>query len=108
MRADHVRVTEPGSDLGGEYRDILDAYERAGMPFERALTRLSYARWLEAAGNSGEARVMAAGALALCRRHGMAVLEVDALELQADLGETNRAALAAMREACGYRGRKRV
>jgi hypothetical protein len=98
MRADHLRVTGQGGDLGGEYRDILDAYERGGMPFERVLTRLSYARWLLAAGESAEATAVSAAALELCRRHRMAILEVDALETVGD-----RQALA-LRERCNYRG----
>jgi len=98
MRADHLRVTEQSGDLGAEYREILDAYERGGMPFERVLTRLSYARWLLAAGQGDEARAVSAAALELCRRHGMAVLEVDALEV---MGE-GRA--STVRERCGYRG----
>jgi hypothetical protein len=101
MRADYLRVTGPGGDLGGEYRDILDAYDRGGLPFERVLTRLSYARWLLAAGKAAEARAVNAVALDLCRRHGMAVLEVDTLELQ---GER---ATSALREATPYRGKGR-
>ncbi len=90
MRADHLRITTHGGDLGGEYRDILDQYERSGMPFERVLTRLSYARWLLAAGKPDEARAVGAAALELCRRYGMAVLEVDALELDGTRHESLR------------------
>jgi hypothetical protein len=101
MRADYLRATGQGGDLGGEYRDILDAYERGGLPFERVLTRLSYARWLLAAGKADEARAVNAVGLDLCRRHGMAVLEVDALELQGDR------ATPALREAIRYCGKGR-
>ncbi len=100
MRADHLRVTGRGADLGAEYRDILDAYERGGMPFERSADALSYARWLRAAGQDAEARAVSAAALELCRRHGMAVLEADALET---MGEEE----AALRERRGYRGSHR-
>ena len=108
MRADHLRVTGNGGNLGGEYREILDAYERGGMPFERALTRLSYARWLLAAANDCEARAVNAVALEVCRRHGMGVLEVDALELQVEMGEADRLAVTALRDLRGLRaGRAR-
>jgi tetratricopeptide (TPR) repeat protein len=98
MRADYLRAQGQGSDLGDEYRDILDAYERGGMPFERVLTRLSYARWLLAAGHADEARAVNTLAIELCRRHGMAVLEVDALDVA---GDNNAIAL---RKGLGYCG----
>jgi tetratricopeptide (TPR) repeat protein len=47
MRADYLRRTAGNPDeLGEEYPALLDAYDRAGLPWERALTRLSYATWL--------------------------------------------------------------
>src|SRR5436305_999321 len=46
MRADWLRVSGSAEDMGPEYRSLLDEYDRAGLPFERVLTRLSYARWL--------------------------------------------------------------
>jgi hypothetical protein len=85
MRADHLRVSGQASDLGREFREILDAYERGGMPFERVLTRLSYARWLQVAGHVDEARAVNGVCLELCRRHGMTLLESDALHLQDEL-----------------------
>jgi hypothetical protein len=88
MRADYLRVTGRGDALGGEYREVLDAYERGGLPFERVLTRLSYARWLLAADARDEAWALNTGTLELCRRHAMAVLEGDALELAAAISKT--------------------
>src|SRR5262245_61464264 len=37
MRADYLRVTAPeaGEELGEEYRALLEAYDRAGLPWER-------------------------------------------------------------------------
>lgn len=107
MRADHLRVTAQGTDLGGEYLAILDAYERGGLPFERVLTRLSYARWLLTAGKAEEAWAVGAVARDLCRRHGMAVLEVDAIELAADAGNADRSAGAVLRQATQYCGKAR-
>jgi hypothetical protein len=107
MRADHLRVTGQAADLGGEYRALLDAYERGGLPFERALTRLSYARWLLMGGKADEAQAVGAVALDLCRRHGMAVLEVDAMELAADIGGADQSATATLRHGIGYCGKGR-
>ena len=69
-------------DLDKEYRELLEGYDRGGLPFERALTRLSYARWLLARQENGQARAVNAVALELCRRFGMTVLETDILELR--------------------------
>ncbi len=91
MKADYTRITSPEADLEPEYRDILEAYERGGLPYERALTRLSYGRWLLDEGRKAEAEAMARGALELARRHGMAIVEVDALELMGEeTGERRR------------------
>jgi hypothetical protein len=83
MRADYLRRQEGGAGaaLGQEYRALLDAYDRGGLPFERALTRLSYARWLQTQRQEDEAQAVIAAALEICRRHGLAILEIDALEL---------------------------
>jgi hypothetical protein len=94
MRADHRRIIEAASDLGSEYHEILEAYERGGMPFERVLTRLSYGRWLQAVGRLAEARAIAAVARELCGRHKMALLEVDVRALQADVGGDDGASAA--------------
>jgi hypothetical protein len=105
MRADYLRVTGQGTDLGREYREILDGYERGGLPYERVLTRLSYARWLLGSGKSEEARAINTGTLDLCRRHSMAVHEIDALELAVGPGSEESRGLAAMlRERRGFRG----
>lgn len=90
MRLDYLRVhgsllpspngsgaVGEGVDLDKEYRDLLDAYDRGGLPFERVLTRLSYARLLQTAGDVEQAGAIAAGASEICRRFGMAILERD-------------------------------
>jgi hypothetical protein len=97
MRADYRRVNGGQTDLGEEYRDILEAFDRGGLPFERALTRLSYGRWLARQGRAGEARAMARGTLDVARRHGMRIIEADALELMEE--ET-----ADRRRRLGYEG----
>src|SRR4029077_17650522 len=97
MRADYLRGTGTESDLGPEYRDILEAYDRGGLPFERALTRLSYGGWLLNQGRGGEADAMVHGTLALARRHGMAIVEIDVLAMLGEDTSDRRAAL-------GYEG----
>jgi hypothetical protein len=83
MRLDYLRVCSGGNDLGKEYRDLLEAYDRAGMPFERVLTRLSYTRLLLTRGESEQARAVNAASLELCRRFGMTRLETDCRALEA-------------------------
>jgi tetratricopeptide (TPR) repeat protein len=101
MRADYLRLTGQASDLGTEYRSILEAYDRGGLPYERSLTRLSYGRWLMGQGRGDKAGALARGALELARRHGMAVVEIDALELMGEKAQERRKAL-------GYEGPGRV
>jgi tetratricopeptide (TPR) repeat protein len=105
MRADYLRVRQPEEDLQSEYRDLLEEYDRAGLPLERALTRLSYGRCLLANGDA--AADVADDALHLARRHGLHVLEADALDLVGAVagrrGDTARAA-SATAEASQPRG----
>jgi tetratricopeptide (TPR) repeat protein len=81
MRADYLR--EVGNteniDLEAEYRELLEEYDRGGLPFERALTRLRYAAWLCAQGKSEQAKKAASVALDLARQYGMRFLEADSL-----------------------------
>jgi hypothetical protein len=97
IRADYVRITADRPDLGIEYRDILEEYDRGGLPYERALTRLGYGRWLLGHGRAEEAAAMIRGTMDLARRHGMALVEIDALEL---MGEDT----ANRRTELGYEG----
>ena len=54
MRADHARVTRgPNDELGGEYESLIDAYDRAGLPVERVVSRLSLATWRAGRGVPG-------------------------------------------------------
>jgi hypothetical protein len=86
MQADYRRVTElpVPADLGLMYTALIEEYDRAGLPWERCLTRLSYGRWLLAQGRTEEARTVNAVTREVSRRHGMRIMEADAGEL---LGE---------------------
>ena len=77
MRLDYLRVRGEGGDLGKAYRDLLEAYDRGGLPFERVLTRLSYGRWLKAKNNDEMAQSVESSALEICRRYDMKQLEFD-------------------------------
>jgi tetratricopeptide (TPR) repeat protein len=92
MRLDYLRVRGEGGDLGKAYRDLLEAYDRGGLPFERVLTRLSYGRLLLANGEHAQANAIASGALELCRRFEIKVLAVDCVALQTDICEISFAA----------------
>ena len=88
LRADHawlgggeLRGEGAAFDLDAEYRTLLDQYERAGLPVERVLTRLSFGRWLVTQGRLDEARALQQGALELTRRWGMSLFEADARAL---------------------------
>jgi hypothetical protein len=117
MRADYRRVLEaPVAELGREYLELEEAYDRGGLPFERALTRLSHARWLLTRHEVHEAAHINRAALALARQHGMRIVEADAWHLAgtiARLGndetEAARAAAAAaeIRRDTGYAGNTR-
>jgi tetratricopeptide (TPR) repeat protein len=87
MRVDFLRVTEAADphELDGQYREIVDAYDRGGMPYERALTRLGHARLLLSLGRNDEARAAISIALALAQRHGMRYVDSDAHILESGL-----------------------
>ncbi len=81
MRADYLSGVEcdENIDLRVEYRELLDAYDRGGLPFERTLTRLRYAAWLRAHNEAEQAKKTASTALGLARQFGMRILEADSL-----------------------------
>jgi hypothetical protein len=118
MEADYRRVTadRPPDDLGAVYEALLEAYDRGGLPYERCLTRLGYARWLLSRGQVAKARAVNAGTRDLARRHGMRVMEADAWSLEAEVASqlgTADPQHAAEREAqrlrdeAGYAGETR-
>jgi hypothetical protein len=100
MRADYLRRgPEPPADLGETYRALTEEYDRGGLPWERTLTRLSHARWLRTRGETDAAKAVNAVTLELARRHGMRIVEADALDLTGD-----GAAVRRLREETGYAG----
>ncbi len=86
MRLDYLRVTDPAhAAMETEYPQLLDEYDRLGLPYERCLTRLGYARWLASRGFAERAVAVNELTLAISRRYGMRLIEADALSLAASL-----------------------
>jgi hypothetical protein len=80
MRLDYIRICKPTDSLGPSYRSLLEAYDRGGLPFERVLTRLSYASFLRQKNQPDVADSISTSALEICRRFGMTLLQIDAAE----------------------------
>src|SRR5262245_24593310 len=83
MRADWLRVTGAAGDfeLDSEFRALIEAYDRAGLPFERVLTRLGYERLLRQQQREAEAHALAVAAAAICDQSGMSIWRDDVAEL---------------------------
>jgi hypothetical protein len=118
MRADYVRLIQGSGevDLNAEYQQLLETYDRSGLPYERALTRLGYARLLLARGDRDQVEAINRVTLELAQRHHMQVVAADAWELAAaiadarhDAGAAERTARRAqeLRAVTGYRGPSR-
>jgi len=79
---DYRRWREPANtDLEGAYRKLMEAYDRAGLPWERGLVRLSLGRLLRDLGRSSDANVVVRGAMELAVRYGMEIVAADARTL---------------------------
>ena len=83
IRADYFRWTKKDADfdLGREYQQLVDAYDRAGLPVERVLVRLGQGRYLLSQDRHDETKSAANAALDIARRHRMPLLEADAAAL---------------------------
>ncbi len=77
MRADYLRLTSE-EDVGPEYELLLAEYDRAGLPYERALTRLSYGAWLRKRNALAEATAVNEQLLSLAQQYGLRIVEADA------------------------------
>jgi hypothetical protein len=109
MRADYLRITAaaPPADLGVLYEELAEAYDRGGLPYERALVRLSLGRWLLIRGEHATADRVNAVTHELAGRHQMHILAADALALAAEIAVT-RGDKASAREAAAEAARLRV
>lgn len=81
MQTDYRACMDPSAELLTDYRQILEAYDQSGLPFERALTRIRFARWLTSRGDHEQAVALLNGARELAQRHGMGLLQKECDEL---------------------------
>jgi tetratricopeptide (TPR) repeat protein len=117
MRLDYLRVREGApAGLGDEYEELLEAYDRGGLPWERCLTRLGHACWLLARGEGERCRKVLEITLDLTWQHGMPLLAADAWALLGEAAsrrgnvseaENARDQLARLRGSTGWPARPR-
>lgn len=118
MRADCLRLKEhvPAAEIETLYENLVEEYDRGGLIFERALTRLSYACWLLHRRETDRAGKVIDATRTLARRHQMKIMEADAWHLAAALARVGHddvrwkqaeAAERQLREETGYRGPSR-
>lgn len=107
LRVDQRRRAGPTDDpsIAAELRELIDAYDRAGLPWERALARLSLARQLIAVGDTQEALAVAERAGEIALRHQMAIVEADALAIRQKGGAIGvEGRLSDLRQGTGFLG----
>lgn len=106
LEADYIRVTQPLTNCETTWEDLTAAYDQGGLPYERALVRLSHARHLLRHKETREAAALQREIVALAGRHGMHIVLADAWELAADIhGDPAAVGVAArLREEHGYHG----
>jgi hypothetical protein len=100
--ADWQRICQPETGLDIEFRFLTTAFDQGGLPWERALVRLSHARWLLAKGRADASLVAAGGAIKLGRRYNMPIVLADALALTGHKDEAEH-----WRGLCGYKDNTR-
>ena len=95
-------------DLTRPLLELIEAYDRAGLPYERGLTRLSLARHvLNRCGDAEAANSAATAALDIGRTYRMPIVEADALEFLSDACSSSRDDLLSLRQTTGYHGPRR-
>ena len=103
MRADLKRRTT-NEDLEAEYLAIIDAYDRAGLPVERVVARLSLLAWrLERGLDVGDVLGAARG---IVGAYDLGGLEADVAEMECLVapGEEAGESVARCRERRGIHG----
>jgi hypothetical protein len=91
IRADYLHAADNADtiDLESEYRELIEAYDQGGLPFERTLTRLRFASWLLSRGDRDQAGRVNRVALDLARQYSMRILEADSLTLWNAIARSN-------------------
>ena len=91
MRLDYQRIMEPEKQetLDREYRQLLEEYDRGGLPWERSLTRLSFGRWLLAMDQPEDADSVFREAQTLAERFSIKILKEEAESALARIKKAN-------------------
>jgi tetratricopeptide (TPR) repeat protein len=78
--ADYARLTAATThvDLQREYRELIDSYDRGGLPVERVIVRIRFAEWLTANCQNDEAAPTLKSAIDIARRYRMEILQREA------------------------------
>jgi hypothetical protein len=114
LQADHLRRSPAAApEARPRYEALIEAYDQAGLPFERALTRLSLAADLLHRSDLAAAEIVLGQTLELARRYRLRVIECDACEYRARLSQVRGDAREAgrwqaqsrqVRQEIGYHG----
>lgn len=106
LRLDYLRQTDPEAPLDNEFTHLLDEYDRGGLVYERALTRLSFSRHLLGRRQESAALPVAQAALDLAQRLRMPILAADALEVLAAIHQQLPGSKQSheLRQQSGYHG----
>jgi hypothetical protein len=99
LAADWRRLCGPSANLEKEYAVLVEAFDRGGLPWERALVRLGQARWLLVHDRRAEARAVTAVTITLAERYHMPIVAADAFESVGDMEQA-----VAWRAQSGYLG----
>ena len=91
-------------DLTRPLLELIEAYDRAGLPYERALTRQSLARHAQALGRVEAATSAATAALEIGQTYGMPIVAADAMLVLAECDPARAAEAEELRRACGFAG----
>ena len=98
------RRRSSNEDLTRPLLELIEAYDRSGLPFERALTRLSLARHAQSLGQVETANSTAMAALEIGRTYRMPIVAADALIVMSELDPTRVAEAAELRQQSGFAG----
>jgi hypothetical protein len=67
--------------LESEYREIIELLDRGGLPWDRAMARLSFGKWLTNSGRMDDAQIVAKETSDLAERFAMPIIAADAQAL---------------------------
>jgi len=71
MKADYLQANQPALSLDEEYQELIEAYDQAGLPLERVLTRVRYACYIAKKGQGQSFAQLLSTARNLAQSHHM-------------------------------------